>query len=164
MEEAEDLMLRGNPYIDVVDGLECNKIDTRLFQGSAPPKGPAVRSAGFNFVVLTADDVHYEDADLPGLTLYRISTQDNKDQPLSDPHIDLAHAAAEKVVEAIQDEQNVLVTCLGGFNRSGLVVALALYKLYGWPGDRIIRHIQDRRDFALHNKEFCRYIRNLGTP
>jgi protein-tyrosine phosphatase len=66
--------------------------------------------------------------------------------------------AANKVVQHVRNGKNVLVTCLAGQNRSGLVTALALQQLTGWSGKKIVNHISAKRMWALHNATFAQYI------
>lgn len=141
--------------------LDANRLTDRLWQGSAPPAGDLLGKLGFDVVVLCADDVALTQADFPGVTVVQIATKDEKAAPVSAEHARLAHEAAAQAVQHHRDGKTVLVTCLGGFNRSGLVSALVLHELLGWPYARCVRHIQEARDFALHNKFFVRYLKGL---
>lgn len=57
--------------------------------------------------------------------------------------------------------RRTLVRCQGGLNRSGLVIALMLYK-HGWDVDDAITRIRERRSpYALCNATFEQYLRAL---
>lgn len=141
--------------------LDANQIDRQLWQGGFLPKGQLVADAGFDTVVLMASEFQYTTDDLPGVTLLHGPTEDIP--VLTDQHIALAHDIADRVVVALNAGHNVLVTCAGGYNRSGLVSALVLHKYYGWDGKRCVKHVKERRDFALHNKAFCSYLHSLDA-
>ena len=86
--------------------------------------------------------------------------------PLDDAHLDrltldMAGAAAKRVAERVKTGERVLVTCQQGRNRSGLVMALALYFLTGKPGASIVRQIKSKRHNALTNLEFARFVEAL---
>lgn len=58
--------------------------------------------------------------------------------------------------------RKVLVRCQAGLNRSGLVVALVLYK-HGWDVGEAIERIREKRSpYALCNSSFERYLRSLS--
>lgn len=140
--------------------LDANRLTDRLWQGSAPPAGDRLRQLGIDVVVLCADDVPLTADDLPGVEVVKISTKDEK-APVSTEHARAVHEAAAVAVQHHRDGKVVLVTCLGGFNRSGLVSAIMLHELYGWSYARCVRHVQEARDFALHNQHFVRYLKGL---
>lgn len=65
---------------------------------------------------------------------------------------------AHRVAGAVRNGKQVLVRCQAGYNRSGLVVALAMLEL-GWDGDAAVRHIRGKRSgHALFNENFLGYI------
>lgn len=64
------------------------------------------------------------------------------------------------VAHKIHKGEKVLVRCQAGYNRSGLVVGLALLKL-GYTADTAIALIREKRSpYALHNEHFVRYIKD----
>lgn len=66
---------------------------------------------------------------------------------------------AKIVAMNVTHGDKVLVRCQAGYNRSGLVVALALLEL-GYSADDAINLIREKRSpHALHNEHFVRYIR-----
>lgn len=71
------------------------------------------------------------------------------------------HEAVVKVINHMHRGRRVLVRCQAGYNRSGLVVALALLDMdYGDP-DEIIALIREKRSkWALCNPRFVDYIKS----
>ena len=55
----------------------------------------------------------------------------------------------------------ILVTCHEGRNRSGLVSALTLMRLYGWTGARAAEWVQRKRAGSLTNPHFLRSLQEL---
>jgi len=74
--------------------------------------------------------------------------------------IAMATKGADAVAEAILDGKHILCTCIAGWNRSGLVSALALKQLLNLPAKQIIGLIQDRRMGSLYNPLFHEIIIN----
>jgi len=71
----------------------------------------------------------------------------------------IADKVAEHAVDRILNGENVLSTCMAGWNRSGLISGLAIYKLTGTSGKDIVRSIRRNRSiFALSNPLFAKYI------
>lgn len=69
-----------------------------------------------------------------------------------------AQVAARTVAREYQrnPDANILVTCAMGWNRSGLVTALALNELTHWSTSQIVAAIkQARGPNALSNQAFC---------
>ena len=71
--------------------------------------------------------------------------------------------AAREVAKRLRKGQKVLVTCHMGWNRSGLVTALALRMSTHRGTDEIIRRIRKARGpNALSNESFVRMIYGFG--
>lgn len=87
------------------------------------------------------------------------------DGPVSQEVSEQAERASAVVARAVRGGDRVLVTCFEGRNRSGLVVALALLRLFpAMSPDAVIRLIKNRRwapsgYSALTNQDFVDYIR-----
>lgn len=65
---------------------------------------------------------------------------------------------ARRIAVYVTAGSKILVRCQAGYNRSGLVVALALIEL-GWTPEQAIGQIRAKRSiWALHNIDFVRYI------
>jgi hypothetical protein len=72
-------------------------------------------------------------------------------------------AAAKDVAEAVARGHRVLVTCAMGWNRSGLVSALALCRLGFSPEDAMRTVRRARGSGALSNKSFRRAVLVLSA-
>jgi hypothetical protein len=135
-----------------------------LWQGSAPPEGPWVREAGFTTLVLCA--MEYQPRVLLPFpcveTVY--APNDDSGGPLTREQLELAERAARIVAQRLRQRGKVLVTCMQGRNRSGLVSALALHKLLGVSGRRAMHIVQEARRGALVNPQFCDVLAQLPRP
>lgn len=144
-------------YEDIWQVLDANIIWGTLWQGSAPPGGNVLREKGFDVLVLAAKD--HQRADMyPGVTVICAPGDDDARRHRLDRFIDGWREAARQVVEHVRAGRNVLVTCMAGHNRSGLIVALALRDLTGWSGQEIVDHVCQSRPYALNNSTFAGYI------
>lgn len=65
---------------------------------------------------------------------------------------------AAQVADKVRNRHKTLVRCQAGYNRSGLVVALALIELGYDPQGAINLIRRQRSPYALHNEHFVRYI------
>lgn len=83
--------------------------------------------------------------------------KDGRDLP--DPHG--LNLAVDWVHGQWQDGRRVLVRCQAGLNRSGLVVALVLYKAGYSAGDAISLIRERRSPYALCNPRFAEHLRSL---
>jgi protein-tyrosine phosphatase len=135
----------------------ADKIHTCLFQGGAPPTGDALAKAGIDVLVLCAaenqDASVYNDIEVicaPGDDDPRVSRMMQ--------FVPIWTKAAALVAERVRTGKNVLVTCMAGQNRSGMVTAIALHYLTGMTGEECVEHLQSRRMWALHNDTFAKYI------
>lgn len=68
--------------------------------------------------------------------------------------LDTGRAVADRVLAG----EKVLVTCMAGQNRSGFITTVALHHLTGWSGEKCVRHVQQRRDYALCNTLFEKWL------
>jgi protein-tyrosine phosphatase len=148
--------------------LDTSRIHENLHQGSFPPPGNDVAAAGFDVLVLAASEAQPRAGDYPGV---RVIHAPFEDEPLesygygSAPPDGLltAKSAADKVAACLQDGKRVLVTCMAGRNRSGLVCGLALHQIHGWSGEHIVNSIQQARPQALSNASFAAALRRLPS-
>ena len=161
------ILLTGSQGLDTHE-LDAHEIGVRLWQGAFPPSGPKVREAGFDMVVLCARELQLPPEAHPGVEVVHAPNDDSEAFPLTKEKLRIAVRAADIVVQRIQAGGKVLVTCAAGLNRSGLVSAIALHKMYGWGGDECIRTVRTKRvaskhhpGKALSNAEFVAAIRWL---
>lgn len=126
-----------------------------LWQGAASTVHTADMH-GFDVVVLCAQEFQ---PILPrSIEVIRFLSDDCE---LTMPHLKEAAFVSGKVERRVRAGKHVLCTCFAGFNRSGLVVALATMKLTKKPGREVVDHIQRRREGALCNESFARALRRL---
>lgn len=138
---------------------QAHKLADRLYQGGYPPAGTSLHEAGIDVLVLCA--MEWQDPDgtaYPGLTVIRAGGDDDTRLHRVMPYVGLWQHAARLVVRHLKDGKTVLVTCMQGRNRSGMVSAHVLRELTGASGADIVKHIQARRPGALFNPTFVSYI------
>lgn len=135
----------------------ANKVYTNLFIGGYPPPGDELAKAGIDVLVLCAaenqDAEQYNDITV----LCAPGDDDARPQRLKN-FIDVWTNAAAQVANYVREGKNVLVTCIAGHNRSGLVTAIALHYLTSMTGAECVEHVQKRRNFSLNNDTFVKYI------
>lgn len=146
--------------------LDAHQIVPNLWQGSKPPLGSRVAQAGFKCLVLCAREIQPPVTSFPGVRVVHAPNDDSVQLPLTRDKLAVALAAARTVALAVSQGDNCLVTCAAGMNRSGLVSALALHLLYGWPGGRCIQRVRDKRGphhtfTPLSNPEFVQALQKL---
>jgi protein-tyrosine phosphatase len=79
-----------------------------------------------------------------------------------DPALTLRLAAM--VAGLVDDGYQALVHCTFGRNRSGLVATLVVRELLGLSGRDALAHVRDRRDRAVNNESFARWLSSLTAP
>lgn len=136
---------------------QAHKILDHLYQGGMPPPGDGLKNAGIKVLVLAAKE-HQDAGAYEGVEVILAPGDDDSRRHRLDRFIDGWRAAALQVVEHVRAGRNVLVTCMAGQNRSGLIVALAVRELTGWSGARCVEHVSRSRPFALNNSTFASYI------
>jgi hypothetical protein len=133
----------------------------RLWHGGCPVDFGWVRRTGIDVVVDLADPDAYPPADdIEGLTYVKCPLVDADDVP--DPGVTLR--LAHLVAGLVGDGRNVLVHCTFGRNRSGLLVSLVVRDLLGLTGAQALAHVQQRRERAVNNESFARWLRSLPAP
>lgn len=142
---------------------DFDKIIDNLYQGAAPPYGDAVAKLGFHTLVLCAKENQREDL-YPGVEVILAPGDDDCRVHRMERDLPTWKQAAQIVVERVAAGKKVLVTCMAGLNRSGMVSALALHSITGWPGADVVEHVQASRDMALCNDTFANYLRGLVKP
>jgi len=135
----------------------ANKIIDGLYQGGFPPGGDGLYKAGINVLVLCAKE-HQDASFYEGVQVILAPGDDDRRPHRLARFIDGWKEAGRQTAAHVKAGNTVLVTCMQGLNRSGLVVALALRELTGWSGQRIVDHIQQHREGALFNDTFAQYI------
>jgi protein-tyrosine phosphatase len=132
-----------------------------LYQGSIPVTGDELRNRGFHTLILCAEEHQPSSVNFPGLKVVHAPNDDNGSQPTS-KEMRIALQAADVVARDVAKGKNVLVTCMQGRNRSGLVTALAVSRLTGMSGRQSIRLVKHLRKNALTNPAFCQVLEQIG--
>lgn len=133
-------------FLTCVPPLDADEIVPGLWQGSWPSFGSVVSNAGFHTLVLTARELQYPAELYHGVKVIHAPNDDNEERyPFTREKLAVALQAAREVVTDIQSGKKVLVTCAAGKNRSGLVSALTLHLLYGWPGSDCAALVRRKR-------------------
>lgn len=141
--------------------LDATPIVPYLYQGSAPAERTPLAKLGFSVVVFCAKEYQPSQKNFERVECIYAPNDDNSLRPPTQKELHLAVTAAKRVARHIKMKRHVLVTCLAGLNRSGLVSAMVLHLLYGWDGHKCIAVVQDARENALCNPEFCKVLRTL---
>ena len=136
---------------------KADRILKHLYQGGMPPPGRGLKDAGVDVLVLAAAE-HQDAAAYDDVLVICAPGDDDKRRYRLDRFIDGWRDAAAQVADHVRAGRNVLVTCMSGWNRSGLINALAVRELTGWSGKRIVAHIKSNRQYALNNETFVNYI------
>lgn len=142
--------------------MSASRIVEGLYVGSAPPPGKYADL--FDIIVLTADEYQPPSGAFPGVRVRRHPFDDASSPTPRD--LMTAWTAAEAVARDMRRGHRVLVSCLMGRNRSGLVAALALHLVTGEPGSATLTLVRERRVDdagvpALSNRAFQRFLRTL---
>jgi hypothetical protein len=127
--------------------IDANEITKGLWQGSIPPRGTELKRNGYTALVLCAEEYQFKGDDwfFPGVRIIRAPNRDTEGLP-TEGELRIAISAAQAATQEIMRGGKVLVTCMAGMNRSGLVSALTLHLLYGWPGTRCIKQVRQKRN------------------
>ena len=138
-------------FIHQRSGLLQNRPDADLivpglYQGSIPPFGYALREAGFDALVLCAQE-HQDASKYPGVEVIECPLDDARRFP-NPSEWETAREVAWRVRNILCHGGRVLVTCMAGKNRSGLVTALSLHCLTGVSGAVCSWFVKDRRKGA----------------
>lgn len=137
--------------------LEYSHILGGLYQGSAPPTGSQVGKE-FDALVLMASEYQPKAKEFGDVEVYQAPILDSKP---SSQDIQKAYAAAKWVASKLHANKKVLVTCMAGLNRSGMVSAMALI-LTGYQPKNAMAAVRNARGpKALSNKYFVKLLNGM---
>jgi hypothetical protein len=127
-------------------------------------RGRAIAAAGFSVLVLCAEEYQPSRSGFPGLKYVLHCPLDDADPSAAE--VDRAMITAMSVADLYESGEDILVTCIAGRNRSGLVAALALHMITKRPMIDIVAHIQRTRQDpsgmpALTNPHFVALLRHV---
>ena len=134
---------------------DLSEIIPNLWQGSRRSTWSYLSSKGFNVLVLCAEEWQPPKSAYPSSV--EIIYAPNADDPFRQPtrnELLRAIQAGRDVALAIRRGKKVLVTCMAGLNRSGLVSALALHFITGDDGVTCMNRIHRKRPGSLRNQQF----------
>lgn len=139
---------------------DAHNILPRLWQGSAPDLGSQVARAGFQALVLAADEYQPPARAFPGVAVMHAPLDDHYD-PLTAEEWERIISAARFAAYNVSLGRRTLITCQAGLNRSGIITALTVCFLTGTSGEDAVRLIQRRRPDALCNSNFVDHIETV---
>ena len=97
---------------------------------------------------------------------YHAPLVDSPTTPITAEETYIASQAANHAAQTFASGKRVLITCVEGKNRSGLVTALVHHMLTGDGGAAAVRHVRERRvrvdSPALANRSFVALLVNLA--
>lgn len=138
--------------------LDASRVQGELYQGSLPQQGQHVRRAGFDVLVLCAEEYQPDDYLFPGVRVVRLPMADIPVR-LTPREVRTLRMAARDLAYALKRGDRVLVTCAAGLNRSGLVTAATMLEQGSATPAEAIRRIRAARGpLALHNPAFVHAI------
>ncbi len=139
------------------NNLDINKITDGLYQGAWPPFGDHLAKRGFDVLVLCAEENQHNELYV-GLNVICAPGEDDERPHRMERYLSSWILAAQRVAQQVNAGKKVLVTCMAGLNRSGMVTAMALHLLTGWSGADCVEHVQGCRAMALCNDTFAKWL------
>lgn len=137
-----------------------SKLLPRLWIGPVPPPGGTLRRAGFDAVVLCAEEHQFHPTYYPDVQIVH-APLDDSGPPITTEEKAIALEASERTAALYKSGAKIAVTCHMGINRSGLVSALTLRRLLGLSGADARRMVQRLRPGTLTNKSFVAWLNEL---
>jgi protein-tyrosine phosphatase len=110
-------------------------------------------------LVLAAEEIQPTRDKFPGVAVIYAPNDDTLKPTLE--QMRLAMNAARTVAKAVRRGAKTLVTCAMGWNRSGLISALALREITGCTGQKAVEIVQKARRNALINPSFVAMVSSL---
>lgn len=153
------------PYHDLLAGLNVVNVTSGLYMGSiyAVENSPPPLSDAYDAVVSL---VRSEEIDTVKYPTYwsKVRDVDFTNLPLTDdlfevPDKSMVRELVGKVVAKLDSGYKVLIHCIGGANRSGLIIALVLQEWLGMSPEESITLVRITRFGALNNATFVDLIR-----
>lgn len=129
-----------------------------LYQGAWPPIGDQLARRGFDVLVLAANENQHEELYSNIQVICAPGDDDARPERLA-RFLPGWMLAAARVAQLLERGKKVLVTCMAGLNRSGMITAMALHLHTGWSGEECVEHIQSLRANALCNETFAKWLK-----
>jgi len=142
------------------DCSEASHIIGTLFQGNRPHIGADLTD--FDLLVLCAQEWQPRARDCAFIgvpEVYHCPLDDAGWRPLEPGEIKAITDCATVVATYLQSNKRVLTTCAMGWNRSGVISAMAMRIAYGFSAARAIMMVRlARGEHALSNASFVKLI------
>jgi protein-tyrosine phosphatase len=94
----------------------------------------------------------------PGVMVIHVPLEDHLITP---KEWQAALRVADDVASLHEQGAKVLVTCMLGLNRSGLITALTIHRLTGIGGHAAEKLVRSKRRMSLFNPSFVRSLRSV---
>lgn len=140
--------------------LDVSQVHENLYQGAWSPFGDELAKRGFEVLVLCAEENQHKDMYHGGIQVICAPGEDDSRVNRMRRFLPTWILAAQRVAVLLKAGKKVLVTCMAGLNRSGMVSAMALYLVTGWDGAKCVQHVQQTRQDALCNDTFASWLRD----
>lgn len=150
---------------------DFDQIHPHLFQGSYPKLTKELLHQ-FDVIVYCAMEKQPKAADLklvsPGKHVIGIPLDDDPYQPITREQAARLLIMARQLAAQVRVGKRVLVTCMMGMNRSGLVSSLTLMMATGCSGRAAVEAVRTRRRAfsdgtrAMFNPVFTRFVETLA--
>lgn len=135
--------------------VSVGEVAPNLFVGAKPPEGPLLRQLGFTMLVLSAEEHQPSDSRFPGIRVLRPRLLDDGSE--TPEHVaQRACPYARTVYREWKRGGKILSTCQWGYNRSAIVIGLAMC-MSGMSVDQVVARLRRARP---EHKGFI----SLGTP
>lgn len=123
----------------------------------------SVEGKTFDVVVLCAEEFQPESriVSTAGKPSLIYAPNDDSYKSVTRAQLSTAIAAARACVRHYRQGKAVLISCMLGRNRSGLVMALTLHLLYGMSGASCVDYIRRIVPHALTNDSFEAFLKTL---
>ena len=144
----------------------ASEIAPGLLQGGFPNNPERLAEEGIDVIVLSAvefqpeDDGEDLDLIFPGVEVIAVPLVDDAMGPTT-RQMQAALEVASQVVQALEAGKTVFVSCAMGWNRSGLINALALTQRYGMSGSEAVSRVRTARPRSLSNKAFVAILEKI---
>jgi len=136
--------------------VDADAVAPGLYVGSRPTPG---RYRWIHAIAFCAQEYQPPSPAFPGVTVLHFPMDDDPTRPLRRDETFAAISAGRTVARFLTAGRRVLVTCQQGWNRSGLVAAIAMQEAYGMEADEVIERVRHARGpYALSNPNFERLI------
>ena len=135
----------------------ASRILGNLWMGDAPPIGYGVKQY-FDHLVLCAMEYQLDPALFPGVNVIHAPMNDDG-SPMTVDEMKIAVRTAGQVIRHLKNKERVLVSCMQGRNRSGIVTALALCLGAKHMPQQAVQRIRFARGpNAMKNRDFLWFL------